>query len=536
MINRRKKAFLSLLLASALSVQSSYSNAIIIEEKKLEKLSKEEEEKQKILEKALEYYDNFEPEYSDYEDNIITEEETRKIIEDSDYKQECTFKFDYDVEKLIETIKENSKEYLQTHPEFSSAFQEEENLDDLFLVQKNFERIFREAIEKIIEKNTNNLNEDFHRMQSLKVVFDETECLEENETNEYKIVRDLNSYSILGYYIPYENVMVINYETIKISIEKEIGIIEIKGRLNMIHLNDRIIERMYYTISHELNHVRQTPCDCRNSERLLNPFEKALVDTIMESSAESEIYNLQKEIRENRDINEYCYPQKRNQEAMLLLIAMTNGKTNIEDYYNAIYDTDFKAFLDFFGIDDEEDTQRFLKILNSIKNVEENGEDISYAYRNEILAMCLYNLVEYTKKNKNFSLLDNVMLFNIVKNTICMSESPYPFYINIKNDDSTFVEQFEYLEEKYVKFLSEYYMVSEAEIRELEDSIYEYGHTIITLIKNELSYDWGYLENSEHLLRKFPLLKPILCIESYYEENAKELIRYYGKKLILEKE
>ena len=55
-----------------------------------------------------------------------------------------------------------------------------------------------------------------------------------------------------------------------------------------------------------------------------------------------------------------------------------------------------------------------------IDNVEENGEDISYAYRNEILAMCLYNLVEYTKKNKNFSLLDNVMLFNIVKNKIAI--------------------------------------------------------------------------------------------------------------------
>ena len=47
-----------------------------------------------------------------------------------------------------------------------------------------------------------------------------------------------------------------------------------------------------------------------------------------------------------------------------------------------------------------------------------NQEDIGYAYRTQIFAMSLARLSEYTVNNDDFTLIDNLLMFNIIKNKI----------------------------------------------------------------------------------------------------------------------
>lgn len=558
-----KKVFLALLLASILPSQNACSKAeengnqkekttncieheletkeeatikksqkIKIDYKKLES-----ERKKEIVDDFLSYYDNYEPEYY-YEDYLLSQNEVKEIVANTTNNKECTFVFDNDIEKLIETIKNNSKEYIIEHPEFSLAF---DNKNDNSL-SNIFELEFSNALKEIIEKNTNNLNEDFHKMQTLKVFFGDTSIIHKDDDA-----------SVLGYYDSEENIIVLSYDNIMIAANQmiEYGLEETSPEDLKFKLNQNFKEVLFFTISHELNHLRQSMCDCRTTNENMGLCYENNIMTILETSAESELYNLNKTSIYDRTAYDYTYFFERRDEALLMLIAMTKNESTLQDYYNAINDTDLESLLNFYGLDNENDIYKFYKVLNIIdglnlrsnlpyeiygeeskeKNLEDLKKDIGYGFRNEIFAMALNNLVEYTYENKDFTFEDNIIIFNVLKNAIASDSYTYVEKITEFGEiydrvyDPSFVTQIIELENSYVEFLAKYYNVSEEEVRSHESSIHM-SSLMGSINDNNSDY--------KKLFERFPLLKAILFNGSVYFEEYNELIDE-NQELILKK-
>ena len=563
-----KKILFSFVLASVISSlsacgkaesnESKYSTEVIIEDTEEKSINTEvvteyiDEEtlelkrREVIINETLKYFDTYQPEYY-YEDCLFNEEEIDNILETTLNTKECHFQFDGNIDNLLALIKGNSDEYLKEHSEFVSAFPEN---GELLLFQTYFKLSIERALEEILENNTNEINEDFHKIQSLKIVFSDTSNCDE-------------SY-VMGYYDNEQNLIVINYNVISLyaehCIEFEFGE-SISNEDKRTKKYNQISELLYLTICHELNHSRQCLCDCRKEDENNShlSYDGDNIMTIIEASAESELYNLNK-IRfygEDKNTYDYSYPSERNDESLLLLLALSKNENTLDDYYNSIYDADMKDFLDFYSLDNIEDIRKFYNILYIIdgknnrsqlpykmytedeletKTVLDYEKDIGFAYRNDIFTMSLYNLVEYTKNNNNFCLKDNLMIFNVIKNQIADGALYY-----VEEDgkykeayDESFVLQLVELENKYVDFLGEYYSVSETEIRKIENDLYWYGSCLMDIVLGQSDYTNKYYFESMNLLQEFPVLKAILFSQSYYFDEYNNLIDC-NKELILKK-
>lgn len=537
----------------------------IEESEKTDYESLELKQKKEIADSYLSYYDNYEPEYY-YEEYLLTKEDVQQIVASTTNNEDCDFVFDYDLEKIKEIIKNNSKEYIKEHPEFILAFIDETYYYEMFIPQMFFEIEFANALEEIVENNTNNLNEDFHRMQTLKIFYGDTSLVNEDESR-YKVVYDVNDTIILGYYNEEENIMVLGYESLMISAEQKIEDTEEEKSPEDLEfeINENFKEELFFTISHELNHLRQSMCGCRDANKHADLCYEDSVMTLIEASAESELYNLDKTSYYDRTTYDYTYFFERADEVLLMLIALAKNESNLDDYYNAINDTDLKSLLDFYGLETDDDIYKFYKVLNIIDGLnyrsnlpytiykDETEEktfgyfqkDIGYAYRNEIFAMALNNLVEYTYENEDFSLEDNIMIFNVIKNQVAKfactwgkttAENGEEIYDNIY--DPSFVTQLVELENSYVSFLAEYYGVLEKDVRDYEEDIYFYGRYLSRKV-NRKDYDncyykEEYAEASDKLLERFPVLRAILLNSGYYEEDYNELLSD-NQELILKK-
>lgn len=507
----------------------------------VELIRKEIEENVNIIKEPLNFFDSYSPKYY-YEEYLLTDEEIDEILKLSYNNVECTFEFDGNIEKIMETVKNNSIEYKKNHPEYTSAFIDYTSDLELFDDQFAFEIIFENVLKEIVEKNTNNINEDFHRMQDLKIFYGNIDTIEERDERYHKIYNEDGNF-LLGYYDKLENIIVLMNESIK---EMNEAYSQITESENMYY------EELYFVLSHEINHLRQMICPCRYNNESHNIFNNHFVKTLIESSAESEIYNLNKTYYFDRNRNyEYTYVSERKQESLLMLIPLAKGNKKLEDYYNAISDTDVERFIEFFGLDNKEDIYKFYRVIDIIDGLNSRSElpfkiyeenindktlydfkiDIGFGYRNEIFAMSLYNLAEYTNSHNDFELEDNLMIFNIIKSNIASDA----YYMNITDldlensdyervYDQSFVEQYIELEAKYINYLSMRYAVSEHEIREYEKELFWYEQSLMNLINDNISEYDIYKEKSKKLLEEFPILKAILFTNFHLPSQPKDLI------------
>jgi hypothetical protein len=478
------KRLLSIILSTTLSLTTiSYSQNKIV--------------RRSNLDDYKEYISSINPDYK-YKDLYI---EHVGLINFDNLKdsKECNSKYDVNSDKLIDnlvnTIKNNSNHYYLKNKfsnqncTYKTAFLLNNSKEDYEI---NFEKILSNVLKKIISTSSNNINEDICRMKSLVIILKTTdEC-------------------VLGYYKNTENMIVLSINNI---IDK--------------NYNQQQIEQV---LEHELNHLRQTSChDKENTNdfmipNLLFPYTPYYI----ESSAESALYNLKIDNNSNDyTSNDYTYPKQRKEESFLLLLGLFKDNISLNDYYDAIFDKDIDKFMNYLGVESNEDANTLYRIIRtssayvdtfnepselSIMNEHKKKETIGYAYRVDIFKQILENMINYTYEHKEFPLEENLVIFNIIRN-ICISDT----YLSKKQIGSNVTYTYEEsivkdilkLNNKYKEFLCRYYNVDSNYINKYYNYINSITNEIINTSKNTKK-NKEITKEAATILKKFPILKAAL--------------------------
>lgn len=536
----RKKLILlslttSLLLTSGCSNTSNVSTTSTTTEISTTEIQEEistelsEEDLRAIeLEEYKEFFNNFPVDYK-IEDYLITDEEINQIISNANTKKECDFQWDEDSLKLRNLIINNSREYVQNHPEFQACFTEYGNAET-----RNSCGLELIGVIDSLKDCTNDINEDICRMQTLKIVVG-------NIGNNF------------GYYNDEENLIVISVDNIKLDAE-EYGL--------------DWEEELRITLMHEINHMRERTCDCRlgKGDETLSINYQSAVSLLDEAPAESEIYNLERIYYDNYNTSDYVNVLERDKEGFLLLPILMENK-NIDEYYNAIFDSDINSFCNFFNAenpDEIKDLYRIIYSLDSTLNRSEFpnryfGENISdgytrgdlldavgYDYKKQTFKIALQNLINYTENNEDFSLKDNLILLYIIRDEIVAGT----YDMEAIEDDNGEVESYIYkidknfiyditsLNNKYIEYLCFKYNVTMEDISNLSLEIDLTIHDIEYYSDREYSKCFRYTYVHD-FCKNFPLIEPFMrskdimyCNQynhllegnvEYYDESDKNL-------------
>lgn len=286
-----------------------------------------------------------------------------------------------DYEEIIDIIIENSK-----------------NADDNF--NEDLEKAIRVAVTNIVLNATNNIDQDLFDFKNYII-----------------INRDLKSLNFLGLCNCQDNIIEIDYSEVKNIYDTEYGI--------TIATNISFVLYLAQIIEHELNHVRQLGCS--QSEVCEKPLVDDIYRVLIESSAESELM-LSRDAK-----NRYSYYYERKYENLLFLLGVFKENNSIENYYNAMFDSNIGTLLNFFNISTEEDIKSFYDILyaintltgktalfDSILNNEESilnddlRMEVGYDYLISIFSLCTKNLIREINGNK-LTLDESILLYNLCK-------------------------------------------------------------------------------------------------------------------------
>ena len=376
--------------------------------------------------------------------------------------------------ELVNQIKTNTINYIKTNPKFISGFVEQNNQDNS-TDQVSVQNILKDAIYNILKTGS---SKDVCLLQDLKVVISYDDNLVSNDT--------------YTKYYPETNLLIIFPNNIRNNIDNKAT---------------HRWETLKYSIQYELNIARQQPCKCQN-KNISFPYE-----TLSEASIISELYNFEKiENLQNTNIID-C-------ENLILALGLFNPNSTITNYYNAIFNNDINALYDFCGItNDEEAISKLNKILytmdiinnyKTIDNISTNSieEYIGYDYKAELFGMIINNMISYTTQTKDFTLQDNLIIYNIIKNLIITD-------INTSlNDDA--INNIATINNIYTKFLSTHY---NRPIDKIEEQIINTETTCYTLalidgcnrniyLKN---IHPSYSNNNHNMFERFLLIKYILA-------------------------
>lgn len=485
----------------------------------------------KLTKKELNNYQKYFKEFNldsnwDKYDNI--KDEVEKLIEESNLLASCPYIYDGDLDKLITTIKKNTQEYIKEHPELYSAFltkqknieyNENYTKENLKRYQQVFEKAIYSALEKIISKSTNNINEDICKMQKLKIVFSDTE------------------FGVLGIYEPKENLIIISATQI-------LGTISIFQILEpdqeLLEEQQKLIEEV---LIHELTHLRQHSCEHRTTKSgssLILNYSNPYVSTILESSAESIKYNTGlDEDYLSKETYDYTYPIERSQEGLLFLLNLFTNK-EINEYYNSILDTDIEKFCEFFDAQTEEEIYELYQIIYHIDayntrvptlpidKKEKAQQELKNLYKLEIYKKVLSNMVTYTNTNQTLSLEENLIILNLIKDIILNNEYENPKYLQLILEEefssvlSSILEyefNFSTLTNKYEEFLCTYYGINYQILEKIQEKV----TNITSGLNNTLSEDQ---EKLSKVIEKYPILKYVLFTSSnYIDKTLKETLK-----------
>ena len=282
----------------------------------------------------------------DWEEFYITYDEVCNIIDMAETKTECNYKITYDSNEIVNRIKENSLNYLKFSFKYENIF-ESELMKDSNLY---FEDILIEVINDIIEKSTNDIKEDICVFQNLKIVLGN--CNKDNKEN---IIT-------LGQYNPLNNTIIIDLDAIK-------SLDSLTNKINSIYL--------YETLYHELSHARQQICKCRQDkgQQLYDvSYSYPRSSFIIESSAESVIYNqeLDKDLNIDKEnlYSFHTYSLERTAEELLFTLALSNDLSKtVDEYYNAVFDSNLKELWNFCGAESNEEIYRLHKIMYTLDGI-----------------------------------------------------------------------------------------------------------------------------------------------------------------------
>lgn len=462
------------------------------------------------------YVDSVVPCYKN-EEMYLTDDEINNLIKISNSKRECKYKYDGNLDSILNSIRGNSLSYLKDNDSYDSCY-------DKFLVSDgiDFNGVLKSVLENIIDISSDDINEDMCNIRKLKIVIGGTD-----------------SKTVLAYYKPGDNMIVLNRDLIKSSY--------------LSYSSRDYVSLLKNTLYHEINHCRQYSCQCRtdSGDRLLSfVWDDQKVSSLIESSAESQIYNLDKN---NKILSgyDYSYSYQRKNEGVLLTLGLCRDDVSIEDYYNSILDNDLLEFFNFFGAHTKNEIYSLYKIIYSIETINNNSrlgsylikenKDIydnygqssleylmGYGYKVDIFKRVINNMASYTVNHDDFSFEENIALFDLVKNVIT-----YKSYLLEKSNisdslngsylvgyaplyDELFVKNIYELENYYVDFLSNYYNISVDDIRNYESDNGRILYDIGDICRNVDSLGYEYSDVSLKIVSKFPIVKAIVVSNINY--------------------
>lgn len=267
------------------------------------------------------------------------------------------------------------------------------------------------------------------------------------------------------------------------------------------------------------------------------------VSFILESSAESALYNLYQDYyKKEKDEIDYSYYYEREKESLILLLGLLHDDMQTEDYYNAIFDSSLEEFYQYCGVKSNEEKYLLHKIWYALDSLlfrtslpfevtkESNltigdlKDIVGTSCYVDIFRLVLLHMVEYTDKNPDFPIEENLAIFNIVKNLITS---------NIKRVEKIALETYQYtyeeetanavymLEQIYLDFLSEHYQIEKDELKKLEE-------------ENDMSFDCLIIAHQEYyaynleagsFLIKYPILKDVLAINYILNDKYQQFLK-----------
>lgn len=465
-----------------------------------------------------------------YEEYYITYEQVEELIEESKKDLTCSYVYDKDLDTaiadLLIKIESNSLAFLENNPEYERALWISDEFPSELLnsndihdhIKKNFSMILENALQNIFKTATNDIAEDLCMLENIAIVFTNSEDL-----------------SILGSYDPDQKVLFLNINSLCHS--SNLANVE-STTDNTLVLNEEVLKEIELTLMHELNHVRQQMCPCKISQ---NPEYSEMtyqnnVTFLMESSAESSLYNLDQDPYEiTKSTFDYTYYEERQKESLIMLLGLMHDDVKIEDYYNAIYDSSLEEFYEYCGVKTEEEKYTLHKIWYAIDSLslrnefawELTGETsftvgqlkelVGSSYRVDIFKLILQHMLNYTYEN-NIPLEENLAVFDIVKNLIIADiyitqkeESTIEGYTHIYEEDV--VKAIVELEQLYIEFLSDFYQIEIEEIRKIETEN-SYVFDCYLLATGTTNGD----TKAASLLEKYPILKYAL-VPNFVSDN-----------------
>ena len=354
------------------------------------------------------------------------------------------------VTELISIIKKNSLDYINTNPIYFLGFTNFEDTEkENNTDQIMIQSIFRDALSDILIDST---SKDLCVLKNLKVVIsystENNNCIECRKEDYLIIIYPNNNW-----------------------------------------------DEIEYSIRLELNKIRIDNCNCQN-EPLFS------YNTLNNASIVSELYNTNKTdiFVSNDDIEK---------ETLFLSLGLFHDNYTVNDYYKAIFNNNIDALYKFCGATNEEDIYKINKILYAMDN---NIDPLDYDYKAEIFSIIINNLINYTTNNKNFTLKENLTIFNTLRNIF-----------NCKYIDE--------LCNIYINFLSNHYETNINNIINIlnDKEITNYTIALYNICNqfeksgNVSTFDLSF---SNKLITKFPLLKQIL-IQSIYQDYNNNLSNPY---------
>ncbi len=461
-----------------------------------------------------------------YEDFYLSSDQINQLlasINDLTCSYEMTHDLDKAIDDLASQITANSLNFIKQNPDFKYSFLAGKSYSvwENLLANIGMKNLIKEGLKAVFKNATNDINEDFCYLKDTQIVLSYNN---DDDENIFGIFDDTLNVIIL--YVPNIVSDFIN-NNFGASCEQDSSV------------SEDFINHFLNILEHEINHARQMKCQHRTTEDSLDDinYSSDYITLLIESSAESALYNQGiDERRYTKSSFDYIYYVEREQESLLLLLGITN--TSIDEYYNAIFNSDLGALYRFFNVKSKEDVETLYRIIyamdsftyrseltqrfNDETELSDLKELIGLDFKVDLFKLIIKNLIKYTYENPDFSLEENINLFSIIKNLIiedmeivkeCESDVYNCFY------DKATSKKIIFLEESYISFLAKFYQTSVDEIRTIEDS--KFSREIINASR-ECQYDAGvYTAKVQRILNRFPMLKPVLYTDYVDMNNYK---------------
>lgn len=393
-----------------------------------------------------------------------------RVSEWEKYKSDCELEFLKNSSIVFEKIKRNSFKLLGTNLDFLSAFQIEN--DPIKSVQVGLEDVLMDVLNDFLRTATNDVNGDLHRMKSLGIV----------------LAKNLK---VNGYYFEKYNCSVLSFDKVKSCLEDPHG-----------------YDELYALINRVINVVRLYPCDC--SLDLSDKFLELNDNFLWDAATVSDIFYYDK-----GDVaRSECYLKAfdRTKERSFWWLAIFNKDSRLDDYYNAIFNSDISALHTFFDIKTDEEIEAFYNACEAIDTIFHSDE--AYKSYLTLFSQVLARLTEYSLNNNDFSLKDNLAVYAMIREDL----SRWYYHVDGICDYTDGVLS---LDGGYKLFLSNLYGVSIDEINDY-------------LTSEELDrYLKSLDDTSSELFVRFPILKDIIESNPSVTNliSFKRIAGFYSQKL-----